>query len=288
MITDEAKLLIFGGYTEKGYSNELYEIDLFTFKAKRIKTKEENTPSPRENFAIAFQNKRLWIFGGFQQGGVVNDVYSIDTISYKWLKVETQGSSPKPRQGPAYVRAGNRLYIAGGCDPRTNSCFNDFHILNLESLFWTEVLSSSKDLRGEHSMVFFRGSLYTFGGCEMFKACFNSVQVINISDICPNRCSRHGTCSNQLGCFCDKGFILGDCSLQVQCYGGCSQRGECLSSGLCLCYPGYKGLDCSQEVNCLRNCTDSVHGTCGVGGLCDCKDGFSGEDCSTEVFKEGK
>jgi len=36
-------------------------------------------------------NKRVFIFGGFQEGGVLNDIYSIDLITYIWDVLKPEG-----------------------------------------------------------------------------------------------------------------------------------------------------------------------------------------------------
>jgi hypothetical protein len=96
-------------------------------------------PSPRENFAMLLIYKRLFIFGGFQEGGVLNDLMSIDMISFIWTPVETQGPQPSPRQGMASVRVGKKIYIASGCDFRVEKCYTDTYVLDTQSLWWTKI-----------------------------------------------------------------------------------------------------------------------------------------------------
>jgi len=37
-------------------------------------------------------NKRIFIFGGFQEGGVLNDLYSMDMISFIWVEMKPEGN----------------------------------------------------------------------------------------------------------------------------------------------------------------------------------------------------
>ena len=49
-------------------------------------------PTPREDFAMVKINKRIFIFGGFQEGGVLNDIYSMDLISFIWVALKPEGN----------------------------------------------------------------------------------------------------------------------------------------------------------------------------------------------------
>jgi N-acetylneuraminic acid mutarotase len=131
-------LIVFGGYTEVGYTNDLLVINLKNESFQNALTTGK-PPSPRENFASIFINDRIYIFGGFQEGGVLNDVYSIDTNSWTWVKVNTQGPSPSSRQGMGYSRVGKKMYVTGGCDYRAQKCFTDIYFLDTDSLWWTKI-----------------------------------------------------------------------------------------------------------------------------------------------------
>ncbi len=84
-------------------------------------------------------NKRIYLFGGFQEGGVLNDLYSIDLLSWNWIKIDTQGPSPSPRQGMGSIRVGKKLYIISGCDYRLQKCYPDTYILDIDSLWWSKI-----------------------------------------------------------------------------------------------------------------------------------------------------
>lgn len=84
-------------------------------------------------------NKRLFIFGGFQEGGVLNDLYSMDLISLIWVKLSPDGPAPSPRQGMGVEKYGQKIFITGGCDYRLNKCFDDSYILDMESQWWMKI-----------------------------------------------------------------------------------------------------------------------------------------------------
>jgi N-acetylneuraminic acid mutarotase len=96
-------------------------------------------PSPRENFSFIRINSRIYLFGGFQEGGVLNDLHSIDMLTWTWSKVKTQGPMPPARQGMASARVGRKIYLAGGCDFRKTKCFTDTFYLDVDSFWWTKI-----------------------------------------------------------------------------------------------------------------------------------------------------
>ena len=60
-------------------------------------------------------------------------------------------------------------------------------------------------------MVYNAGNLFTFGGSYLMKIGFNSVNIININEKCPNDCNSNGICDKSFGCKCKDGFFSKDC-----------------------------------------------------------------------------
>ena len=141
---------------------------------------------------------------------------------------------------------------------------------------------------------------------------------------CPHDCSGHGECRYGF-CYCDNGYYGLDCSniscpgdycwydpsthLQVcehccsaphvhydgepylpniertQCNSKVSgfKHGICDGFGTCLCQPPFTGLDCSIK-GCVNNC--SYHGYCSEEypvSRCICNPGYTGTDCSVKL-----
>lgn len=130
-------MIVFGGYTETGYDNTIYILNLIDKKFEKPIVKG-NLPSKRENYGMLYLNNRVWLFGGFQEGGVLNDLYSIDTYNWTWTIVETSGPKPPASQGMSITRVGKKLYVTGGCDVRRKKCFSGLYVLDTDSLWWKE------------------------------------------------------------------------------------------------------------------------------------------------------
>jgi len=132
-------------------------------------------------------------------------------------------------------------------------------------------------------MDFFKGSLVTYGGCEMNIKCFSSVNEMNLGDPCPNNCSGNGYCKNKIGCVCKPNFILNDCSNKAICEDNCNNNGLCGTNLKCNCYPGWGSNSCSNLISCPKNCTSIDAGVCQTDKSCKCNPGFQGLDCATNL-----
>jgi hypothetical protein len=139
--------------------------------------------------------------------------------------------------------------------------------------------------RSQIVIQFFRGSLVSYGGCEMNIKCFNDINLLNLDEPCPNDCSGNGSCKNKIGCECKNDFILHDCSSKIKCKEDCNKNGLCRSNAKCFCFAGWKGDTCSSIIDCPKNCTSIDNGICQNNATCQCNQGFSGNDCG---FKEKK
>jgi N-acetylneuraminic acid mutarotase len=131
-------LVIFGGYTEQGYTNDVFVINLLEDRFENPLTTGA-PPSPRESFSTVFANDKMYIFGGFQEGSVLNDIYTLDINSWTWKKLITKGPIPPPRQGFGSTRVGKKIFVSGGCDFNQQKCFTDTFYLDLDSLWWTKI-----------------------------------------------------------------------------------------------------------------------------------------------------
>lgn len=133
-------------------------------------------------------------------------------------------------------------------------------------------------------LVFYRGNVYSFGGCVLEKECTNDLLSLFVDEMCPNNCSGNGSCIDYIGCICKIGFVSNDCSIKIQCKNECNNKGVCHNNGKCGCFPGWFGSSCESKINCPRNCTSFDNGICQADGKCLCKENFEGQDCSRYIL----
>ncbi len=140
--------------------------------------------------------------------------------------------------------------------------------------------------RESFTSVFFRGHIYSFGGCQLHQTCYNDVFIMNINDVCPNKCSGKGVCKKEIGCACNLGFTEHDCSAKTKCIKDCSNHGICHNNAKCGCFPGFTGPYCDVNLNCPKNCTSLDNGVCSNNGTCICRPGFSGPSCDQYISND--
>ena len=266
-----SRIIYFGGYTEKGFTNELLILDTTT-NAWQIPAVSGVKPAGREGHTALVYNNRMYVFGGFTNGGCLNDLYILDLKTMSWEIGITSGITPSVREDHSAILRGHEMLFVGGCNFGKGKCFCDLNILNLKNLMWREEKTKgvSDDLvvtpREDHTMTMVRGKAFLFGGCYLAQKCYNDVYKLEPSTgamICGNnKCSGHGVCrkyanmekmpANQstYACACAPGYTGEDCSEVARCPGDCSGHGMCKSNYQCSCNNGWTLKDCSLQIKC--------------------------------------
>jgi N-acetylneuraminic acid mutarotase len=124
---DTKSMLLFGGMTEDGSTNDLWSYD----PASNTWTEFEPAgplPSPRSDQATAYDIAagRLILFGGWDDNDqILGDTWAYDPGANAWTELEPSGAAPPPRAIAAmtYDRASGRVILFGGFDQQRQ--FND-------------------------------------------------------------------------------------------------------------------------------------------------------------------
>ena len=79
----DARIFYIGGYTEKGFTNELMVLDtaLMSWEQPRVSSLK---PPPREGHSADLYNERIYVWGGFTDGGCLQDLWILDTNTLAW------------------------------------------------------------------------------------------------------------------------------------------------------------------------------------------------------------
>lgn len=87
--------------------------------------------------------------------------------AFKWKKVNTTGTMPRLRRCHSACLYRDSIYIYGGY-VEESSCENDFHVLNLKTLQWTQIEQKGTipSPRAYHAACFVGSKMYTFGGAS--------------------------------------------------------------------------------------------------------------------------
>ncbi|MEE6492355.1 hypothetical protein FKM82_016557 [Ascaphus truei] len=186
------KLYIFGGYDDKGYSNQLYFVNLRSkngiYTWKHVKNFKGQPPTPRDKLSCWVYKDRLIYFGGYGsrkhnelndcfdvhdaswEGQVFwgwnNDVHVFDTITQTWFQPVVKNVPPQARAAHSCAVLGNKGYVFGGRVLQTR--MNDLHFVNLDTWTWSggiQVNGENPKGRSWHSLTSVGDDqLFLFGG----------------------------------------------------------------------------------------------------------------------------
>jgi N-acetylneuraminic acid mutarotase len=145
----------------------------------------------------------------------LNDVYQLDIsdpLHLTWKKLEPEGDLPVARGYHTSNLVGNQWIVYGGSDGA--DCFNDIHILDLESLRWVEVNVPSPQARLSHTATLVGPFFFVVGGRDE-KEYTNHLLILNLATM---KWEQRKTCGAKLS---PRGYhttILHDSRLYV--FGG--------------------------------------------------------------------
>ncbi|CAH1099021.1 unnamed protein product [Psylliodes chrysocephalus] len=120
---NKGQLWIFGGEFASPTQSQFYHYkDLWVFHLANKqweKITASNGPSARSGHRMVLVKKQLLVFGGFHDNlrdyKYYNDIYSFNTETYKWVKLEPSGTPPSPRSGCCMVATNDgKILIYGG------------------------------------------------------------------------------------------------------------------------------------------------------------------------------
>ena len=150
------KLYLFGGDSGIGrFTNALSTLST-SGKFQRLHPTGEVPSERREHRGFAFEGKVHFI-GGFTRQldrlrqedfmekselsryYFTNDIYRLDPRDISFTRVSTSGARLPPRSGFGIALLDQRLFVHGGIN---NQPLNDFFVLDLKSLEWTEILET--------------------------------------------------------------------------------------------------------------------------------------------------
>lgn len=103
-------LILFGGFSNNEFFNDLHRIDLSNGAVSRIETTGD-FPAPRCHCIMVYYNKSIAIWGGNSDQGTFNELSILSLETFAWTKYPTNVPG---RTGMPYVLVGNTIYSYGG------------------------------------------------------------------------------------------------------------------------------------------------------------------------------
>ncbi len=145
-------------------------------------------PEARRNGAAIYDavGKRVILFGGAGDSGLLNDTWSLDPASGNWTKLATSGPTPTPRFSfdAVYDPVGRQMVVYSG---QGAGFFNDTWTLDLATLTWRDVSPAANSARPKarygSASIFDPGSrsLVQFAGFTSESGRFQDTQSFSLS-----------------------------------------------------------------------------------------------------------
>lgn len=135
---NKGQLWVFGGefasptQSQFYHYKDLWVLHLATNQWEKIAS--PNGPSARSGHRMVYLKKHLIVFGGFHDNlrdyKYFNDVYSFNTETYKWIKLEPTGTGPSPRSSCCMLPLSDgKVFIYGGyCKEKIKKDLDKGHV----------------------------------------------------------------------------------------------------------------------------------------------------------------
>ena len=180
---DNGQLYIIGGANPSGPFCDAYVLDLNTLNWDFIDSPGFRARYEHSAFVLESQPTKIYIFGGADQTGNMNDVQILDTETHTWSSVTAKGKPPSERTyhtNSAVVGDKFIVYSGGHCgaDPVGD---RQVHAFDAKTHSW-EVLSVRGDSpkpRHGHVVVAVGNKVYVHGGMSG-QNFYHDMHVLNI------------------------------------------------------------------------------------------------------------
>ena len=133
MVAIGTDIYIYGGSDNSGdYLNDFYKINTSTNFVKKITLTGTGTDtiSRRYGHSMVAIESNIYIFGGQDSSGKLNDFYKIDTTTNIVEEINLTGTIPE-RYLHSMVAIESNIYIFGGIDGSTY--YNDFYKIDIST-----------------------------------------------------------------------------------------------------------------------------------------------------------
>eukprot|EP01127_Copromyxa_protea_P019030 TRINITY_DN6095_c1_g1_i2.p1 TRINITY_DN6095_c1_g1~~TRINITY_DN6095_c1_g1_i2.p1 ORF type:complete len:468 (+),score=84.96 TRINITY_DN6095_c1_g1_i2:248-1651(+) len=175
------QLLVFGGFANENTESHCLLLNDFSPNGKFNKLSVSgDTPWRRERHGAVLIGKRLYVFGGFEREGdrYFNDMWSFDTDTLSFQKIETHGNIPEGRCGHSTTLVDGKIWVFGGRVkvPLGSGIFsgtglqyrNDLYCFDPATSEWTryEPRGIGPSGRALHSANAIGHKIYIFGGAN--------------------------------------------------------------------------------------------------------------------------
>ena len=113
-ILRDNSIFYFGGcYLDDSCHGDLIEYNIETSTFKTVST-SGTSPSPRQGHSATLYGDKMFIFGGVNRAGRLNDLFSFDFPTLSWTKEDYAGVIPPISNHSALLTSKKKIMIFGG------------------------------------------------------------------------------------------------------------------------------------------------------------------------------
>lgn len=165
----ENSMFIYGGYDNASDSNaSTYILDIPNLAWTVIRQERDLPPALDSHTAVLYTDESaawMYVFGGFNFGTRINNLYSLNLKTRKWKLANASENRPVPRSSHTAVVYGNEMFVFGGVDDDSNK-LDDLWKIDLRTYAWSlvEVVGGVPSARSGHSAVVYRDLMLVFAG----------------------------------------------------------------------------------------------------------------------------
>ncbi|ETV88577.1 hypothetical protein, variant [Aphanomyces astaci] len=132
-------------------------------------------------------NTLLYLIGGANRAAeTFGDVHVFDWDAKRWTQAKPSIGSTTftPRSGHTAVARGSRIYVFGGANLRVGAVFNDLHVLDTDTMTWSqpEVGGDVPPARNSHVAVATDKGMVVIGGSSPQVGAMNDVYLLAWDD----------------------------------------------------------------------------------------------------------
>lgn len=172
---------IFGGYSNYAYQNSVWEFDHDKRKWTKVITTGNERPPERISHTSVIYEGKMYIFGGYSDTLICNEVFQLDLKTKEWKKVSTE--HPFGNDDIYYHNSAlylDSMIVFGGI--HSNQPTNNLYSFNFKNLKWIKLPNKSNFIipnpRFKHQIFIFKDNLYIIGG-QNFTQIFKDIYCYN-------------------------------------------------------------------------------------------------------------
>lgn len=161
------RLFVIGGANPSGAFCDTFVLDLNTMQWDMIDFPGFRARYEHAAFIPSSQPDKIYIFGGADQTGNMNDIQVLDTKNNSWSTPSVSGTPPSPRTYHTTAIAGDNFIVySGGHSGPDPVADRQVYSFNASTLTWTKlnVKGDSPKARHGHVSVAVGNKFYIHGG----------------------------------------------------------------------------------------------------------------------------